>query len=57
MWFPHDLLREMVSRLADTRPASADGARLQDELGSALKQHRQIVEEQSLRLQQQNMVY
>ena len=55
MWFPHDVLRELVSRLAEVRPVSADGTRLKNELSNALKQHGQVVEEQSSRLQQQNM--
>ena len=57
VWFPHDLLRDLVSRLGGDRPQSGDASRLQSELDSALRQHRQSVEEQSSRLQQQSMVY
>ena len=51
VWFPHDLLGDLASRLAGN--GAGRNSRLHSELDSALKQHRQAVEEQSSRLQQQ----
>lgn len=49
VWFPHDLLQDLATQLS--------AAELGQQLISALRQHRQAVEEQSSRLQQNGMEF
>lgn len=55
VWFPHDMLEDLVLRLARDRPGSTHAAEVEHQLRSALRQHRQAVMEQSSRLQQHSM--
>lgn len=55
VWFPHDLLEDLVLRLGRDRPGSTHAAEMEHQLRSAMKQHRQAVTEQSSRLQQHSM--